>query len=829
MSLLAAFNGSVSLGDALPAAVAPAAKAVAKAAVAAAANATKAAAAGGGLDKVVIGWQGIVVCVTLGLSLIVMGMDAVGPDLVFGALASIYAVSGIITVKEAAAGFANTGVLTVLALYAVAEGVSQTGGLDILMSKVLGRASSVFWAQVRMMIPVMISSAFLNNTPIVALLIPILLSWSRRCNVPAKKLLIPLSFATVLGGTMTVIGTSTNLVVSGLQAEMAKDDPTIPVFGFFTITPYGVPYAAWGMAYILLFSWLLPGHEGAGHTDLISELAVADKDAAAKLLAGPLARSPLMAGLGTSRVIAVRTPGGTIAGPAVAAHTLGGDDVVIVQGSARDNSQLALANGLEVLAFEGDASDLGAAGGRREDLEGSDGEGGKDAAATDKATALAQVLVAPNAPIIGRSIRDTGFRGRFDAAVIAVKRGHVKQGGRLGDVVLRKGDILVLSVGSNFDPKAADFSSNFKKLKYLDQTVQREYTTAMRVTGRSLVGRTITQAGLRGVTGLFLFELHRSDGQIMRAVAPDTVLHEDDTLFFAGDLASVSFLMKFEGLEHQQKSQLKKLPSAQVDRQLVQAVVGPHSELVHKTVRDVRFRHTYGAALLSVHRSGQSIIGDIANVKLQSGDVLVLETGPEFPKLFAHSPAFALISTVPNSAPVKRNRMWIALLIVAALISTQIYEGASGKDLVHLWPASMIACGLMLAFKCMNATQARDSMDWEVFMCIAFAFAVSTAMEKTKVALGIAEVFAALSARIGGSTAALTSMYLVTALLSELLTNNAAAAIMCAPRLFAPPLCPALVPRLVARVSRFRALAYWFAAHRPRFARAGLKGARLAI
>jgi hypothetical protein len=100
MSLLGAFNGSVTSGAAAPAA--------AKAVASAVANATKAAASDGGLDSVKIGWQGIVVCVTLGLSLIVMGMDAVGPDLVFGGLAAIYMVSGIITIKEGAAGFANT-------------------------------------------------------------------------------------------------------------------------------------------------------------------------------------------------------------------------------------------------------------------------------------------------------------------------------------------------------------------------------------------------------------------------------------------------------------------------------------------------------------------------------------------------------------------------------------------------------------------------------------------------------------------------------------------------------------------------------------------------
>ena len=184
---------------------------------------------------------------------------------------SILSPTDILSVKDAAAGFSNTGVLTVMALYAVAQGVSQTGALDVLMGRVLGRARSVHWALVRMMVPVMVvsaaggrarrgkdkgeagaaggepggacsahpptpplpqrrpppplpastpppqSSAFLNNTPIVALLIPILLSWARRCA------------------------------------------------------------ARWGAAYILLFQWLLPGHDGDGHIDLVSELLVVDR------------------------------------------------------------------------------------------------------------------------------------------------------------------------------------------------------------------------------------------------------------------------------------------------------------------------------------------------------------------------------------------------------------------------------------------------------------------------------------------------------------------------------------------------------------------------
>jgi hypothetical protein len=89
--------------------------------------------------------------------------------------------------------------------------------------------------------------------------------------------------------------------------------------------------------------------------------------------------------------------------------------------------------------------------------------------------------------------------------------------------------------------------------------------------------------------------------------------------------------------------------------------------------------------------------------------------------------------------------MWLAIAIVVALVTTQIVEGATDLKILHLWPGSLLAAGLMLALRCMNASQARASMDWEVFLCIAFAFAVSTAMEKTNVALAIAELFAALS------------------------------------------------------------------------------------
>ena len=108
-----------------------------------------------------------------------------------------------------------------------------------------------------MVIPVMILSAFMNNTPIVALMIPILTSWARKAGLSPGHLLMPLSFASILGGTVTLIGTSTNLVVAGKQKEAFPGDQPI---GLFALSPYGVPVALTGIIYIIIFApQVLPG------------------------------------------------------------------------------------------------------------------------------------------------------------------------------------------------------------------------------------------------------------------------------------------------------------------------------------------------------------------------------------------------------------------------------------------------------------------------------------------------------------------------------------------------------------------------------------------
>mmetsp|Transcript_84290 Transcript_84290/g.233623 ORF Transcript_84290/g.233623 Transcript_84290/m.233623 type:complete len:1150 (+) Transcript_84290:75-3524(+) len=203
-------------------------------------------------------WQAVVMVLVLCAMFVALMSDRVGADVVMLSALAVSMAAGIVSVPEGLGGFANEGLLTVVALFVVAEGISRTGGLDWYMSKLLGSPSTVASAQLRLIFPIAIVSAFLNNTPVVAVMIPIVTRWSNNCGIHPGQLMIPLSFASILGGTCTLIGTSTNLVVEGmLQQRYGSGRYEVGLFG---LGIYGVPVALSGLMYILALSpYLLPG------------------------------------------------------------------------------------------------------------------------------------------------------------------------------------------------------------------------------------------------------------------------------------------------------------------------------------------------------------------------------------------------------------------------------------------------------------------------------------------------------------------------------------------------------------------------------------------
>ena len=214
-------------------------------------------------------WEIAYTSVVLFFMFLALISDRVGADSVMATALTAFLVAQIISVDEGLEGFANEGLWTVMVLFVVAEGINKTGALDWYMQKLLGHPTSLASSQLRLMAPIAIVSAFLNNTPVVAVMIPIVQRWAKNIRQSPQQLLIPLSFASILGGTCTLIGTSTNLVVVGLLEDRYQDDDEVSI-GLFDLGQYGVPVAMAGIAYILIASpFLLPG--GNASSDATTE------------------------------------------------------------------------------------------------------------------------------------------------------------------------------------------------------------------------------------------------------------------------------------------------------------------------------------------------------------------------------------------------------------------------------------------------------------------------------------------------------------------------------------------------------------------------------
>ena len=193
-------------------------------------------------------WQGWFSLGLAGLALIIMVTGRVAPHLVMLGVMVLLSVSGIIDANLALAGFSNTGLITVVAMFVVAAGIHHSGGVDLVVQHLLRSPRSVRSAQARIAVPVSLLSGFLNNTPVVATMIPAVHAWSRKIGISPSKLMMPLSYSAILGGTLTLIGTSTNLVVNGQYQQLTGEAG----FSVFSITAVGLPVAVIGLAAMLL-------------------------------------------------------------------------------------------------------------------------------------------------------------------------------------------------------------------------------------------------------------------------------------------------------------------------------------------------------------------------------------------------------------------------------------------------------------------------------------------------------------------------------------------------------------------------------------------------
>lgn len=529
----------------------------------------------------------------VGLAILGLALTKLGADLVLLGSLTVLMVCGVVSVPHAVKGFANEGLVAVAILFVVAEGLEQTGAVGQIIQNVLGTPKSRGTALIRMVFPVAAMSAFLNNTPIVAVMLPILDDWAKKTRLSVSQLMLPLSYATILGGLCTVLGTSTTVVVNKLLAdEVARRD------GIAVVAPEQVEAAA----------------------------SVTEK--------GTETRHPI--------------------------HAL----------------------------------------------------------------------------------------KLFELAYVGVP-------------CCAAGLLYILLTTRYLLPDRRPAMEQFDN--------PREYTVEMMVdAGSPLIGKTIEEAGLRHLPNMFLMEIERQ-GHILPAVSPKQMLSEGDRLVFVGVVESVVDLQKFAGLKPA-TNQVFKLDSPRSERCLIEAVVSHSCTLVGMTIREAQFRTRYNAVVIAVARNGERVLGKMGDIVLDAGDTLLLEAHPNFADVQRNSRDFYLVSRIENSTPLRRERAWMAQIILASLV---ILITIAGVDIL---PAAAIAAAAMVATGCVRPREARACIDWGVLVTIGAGIGIGEAMADSGAGRHVAEKFISLGG--GDQLITLAIIYGVTMLFTNLITAKAAATLI---------------------------------------------------
>lgn len=368
---------------------------------------------------------GIVLIIVFSM-LICLITEVSRPDFVVFLALSFLILSGVLSPSDALRGFSNEGMLTVALLFIIAGSVQQSGLLNRMMNRAMGSGLRPQRSLLRMMIPISSLSAFLNNTPIVVMFTPIVKKWCKEHELSPSKFLMPLSFAAIFGGTITLIGTSTNLLVHGLMLEHGLSG-----FSMFTLALVSVPAGIIGILFMTSIGYkLLPSRKTSEESfsddskEYLGEVIV---EANSPLVAKTITEAGFNDLSDLYLIEIIRNNGERIA-PVSPYKKIRANDRLIFSGVISTIVELQNIKGLRVET----GSNL-----KLEDLQNGN-------------ASLVEAVVSHQSSLIHQSIKQSNFRSKFGAGVVAVHRNHERIKSKVGDIVFKPGDTLLLLANKDF-------------------------------------------------------------------------------------------------------------------------------------------------------------------------------------------------------------------------------------------------------------------------------------------------------------------------------------------------------------------------------------------
>jgi di/tricarboxylate transporter len=629
--------------------------------------------------------------------------------------------TGLVSPPEAVAGFSNGAVIAVWAMFILSDGLTRAGIANIIGRTVLRLAGR---AELRMITVIMITagglSFFMNNIGVAALMLPVVIDIARRTRIPPSRLLMPLSYATLLGGLTTLVGTPPNLLISD-QLAVGGFEP----FRMFDFTPVGGVVLLVGTVFVaLLGRHLLPRRkpdeplQRRSQRTLRMQYGLQSRNFHMRvphdsiLVGKSLAQSRIGSAAGLI-VLALERRGRTELMPS-RQTVLEGGDKLLVQGRLDRFHEFQR---WSELVIEREAPVLqGLMAGQ---------------------VRLLEVTIAEDSALVSELLHHSQFRKRYNANVLSLRRGELVRRVNLANIPLRAGDVLLLQT----DPETAEELARSSEFTAAREVTEQELKEVYRLQERIFVVRVPRESDLAGdalsrsrfgdAFDFRLLALFR-EGELTIMPPPDQSLQGADLLLIQGREEDLDVLRGLQELEIERDTQ-PNLNALESDRlALLETTLDPRSKLVGQPLSELNFREKYGLELIGVWRQGEAIRTNIDQLVLQLGDALLLLGTREKLQLLERDPDFLLLTPI-SQRTVDSSKAPVAAIIMAGVVL------ASLSGWLPIYIAAVIGATAMVLSRCLSMEEAYRAIEWRAIFLIAGMLPLGTAMEQSGAARFLAE------------------------------------------------------------------------------------------
>jgi di/tricarboxylate transporter len=696
------------------------------------------------------------VLVIVGVAVLLFMTERVRMDLVAMLVLVSLAVTGLVTPVEALSGFSSPAVVTVWAVLILSAGLTRTGLASVVGHQVLRLAGQ---SEGRLIAVIMLAAAalsgFMNNVGVAALMLPVVIDIARRTRRPPSRLLMPLAFSTLVGGSITLIGTPPNILISEVLRENG-----LRSFQMFDFAPVGVAVTLASIAFMTLAGrHLLPTREtkqlpSDGHTDLGEFFGLRERLHAVSLPpASPLAGKTLLESrlgvvLGLN-VIGILRQGAIRLAPTPETVLQAGDRLLV---EGRLERLVELSNGQQILVEEQPL---------------------KVEKLLSVETEFAEVRFVEGCSLLGQSLEQIDFRMRFGPVVLAIRRGGGVIRTNLERIPLQLDDVLLVQ-GRHVQIDALEAEPNVfvERVESVEEYQLGERLMLAQVPpGSLLVGKTLAESRLGGAYGLEVMGIVR-EGTTQLLPDAGERLAEGDLLLVKGrrqDLQTMAGLQSLE-VEEEATIDLSDLESEHVG--LIEVVLSPRTTLAGKTLHEIHFREKYRLNVLAIWRSGRVYRSGLRDMPLQFGDALLLYGPRDQARVLGSEPDFLVLTEAAQEAP-RRAKAPLALLIMAGVLATVIVGW------LPIAIAAVLGMTLMILTGCLTMEEGYRAIEWKAVFLIAGMLPLGTALERTGAAQWLADGLIGLLGS-WGPLAIMVGLALLAVVASQAMPN-AAVAVLLAP------------------------------------------------